>query len=64
MAWQPESAAPVVHQPEGFGGAPFRSQAYDQEEGILPSKPPRGHKRPGSPFWKECARILGCNYPA
>ena len=43
MAWRPESAAPVVHQPEGFGGAPFRSQPYDQEEGIPPSKPPRGN---------------------
>ena len=42
MAWRPEFAAPVVHQPEGFGGAPFRSQPYDQEERIPPSKPPRG----------------------
>ena len=62
MAWRPEFAAPVVHQPEGFGGAPFRSQPYDQEERIPPSKPPR--KRPGSRFWQECARILACNDPA
>ena len=36
MAWRPQSAAPVVHQPEGFGGAPFRSRAYDQEGGLPP----------------------------
>ena len=64
MAWRRESAAPVVHQPEGFGGAPFRSQAYDQEEGVPQSKPLRCHTRSGSPFWQECARTLACNDPA
>jgi len=51
MAWRRESAAPVV-------------QAYDQEEGVPPSKPLRCHTRSGSPFWQECARILACNDPA
>src|SRR5208283_6193151 len=36
MAWRPQSAAPVVHQPEGFGGAPFRARAIDQEGGLPP----------------------------
>ncbi len=46
-------------QPEGFGGAPFRSQVYDQEERIPPSKPSRGHMRQAPHFGKNALIFWG-----
>jgi hypothetical protein len=43
-------AAPIWSPPEGSGGVSSRPLARCPEEGTPPSKPPRGHRRPSSPF--------------